>query len=93
MSETMGDRIRGARARQRINQAELARMIGISANAMNAIEADEVDPRISRILRIAQVLGVSMDYLVGHSVKRKTRPRLESVESELFPAEPVRGAA
>jgi len=86
MSETMGDRIRGARARKRLNQAELARMVGISANAMNAIEADEVDPRASRILRIAQILGVSTDYLFGYSVKRKTRPLLEGVESERNPA-------
>jgi transcriptional regulator with XRE-family HTH domain len=81
MSETMGDRIRGVRARKRINQAELARMIGISANAMNAIEADEVDPRLSRIVRIAQVLDVSMDYLVGHRVQRKTRRFTDDVES------------
>jgi transcriptional regulator with XRE-family HTH domain len=73
MSETMGDRIRGARARKRLNQAELARMIGISPNAMNAIEADDVDPRASRIVRIAQILGVSTDYLFGHTVKQKSR--------------------
>jgi transcriptional regulator with XRE-family HTH domain len=67
----MGDRIRSARVLKRINQAELARMIGITPNAMNAIETDSVDPRVSRILRIAQVLEVSTDYLLGHRVKRQ----------------------
>jgi transcriptional regulator with XRE-family HTH domain len=86
MSETMGDRIRGARARKRLNQAELARMVGISANAMNAIEADEVDPRASRILRIAQILEVSTDYLFGRTGTRKPRRILEGIESEFFPA-------
>ena len=82
MSETMGDRIRGARARKRLNQAELARMVGISSNAMNAIEADEVDPRASRILRIAQILEVSTDYLFGHTVRRKTRRLTDEVETQ-----------
>ena len=71
MAETMGDRIRSARALKRLTQGELARMVGISANAMNAIEADTADPKASRILRIAQVLEVSTDYLFAHKVKRQ----------------------
>ena len=71
MSETMGDRIRGVRARKRITQAGLAHMVGISPTAMNAIEGGEVDPRVSRVQKIAEALGVSIDYLVGHKVKQK----------------------
>jgi transcriptional regulator with XRE-family HTH domain len=79
MAETMGDRIRGLRARKRITQAGLAHMVGISPTAMNAIEADAVDPRLSRVLKIAEALDVSLDYLVGHKVKR---------QRELWPAMP-----
>ena len=71
MSETMGDRIRGARVRKRLKQAELARRIGISANAMNNIELGNVDPRVSRVLKIAQVLDVSVDYLLDHTATQK----------------------
>ena len=71
MSETMGDRIRGARVRKRLKQAELARLVGISTNAMNAIELGSVDPRVSRVLKIAQVLDVSVDYLLDHTATRK----------------------
>ena len=65
MAETLGDRIRLARARVRMTQAELARRIGISTTAMNAIEGGDTDPRASRIRAIADVLEVSTDYLLG----------------------------
>ena len=85
MSETLGDRIRGARARLRMTQAELARQIGISATAMNAIEADEADPRASRILKIAEVLDVSPDYLLGYTKKRRKTQRQGDELGDLFP--------
>jgi len=88
MAETMGDRIRGVRARQRITQAGLAHRVGISPTAMNAIEGDEVDPRASRVLKIAEALGVSTDYLLGHTIKRPPRraAAAKAEQSELFPA-------
>jgi transcriptional regulator with XRE-family HTH domain len=60
----LGTRIRKAREQARISQAELARRIGISKQAMNAIEGGATDPRASRIVAIAQVLGVSTDALL-----------------------------
>ena len=67
MKETLGDRIRQARARLRLTQAELARRIRISTTAMNAIESGDTDPRASRITALADVLGVSTDYLLGRT--------------------------
>lgn len=61
---TLGDRIRKAREQADISQAELARRIGISKNAMNTIEGGQSDPRVSRIVAIARVLGVSTDTLL-----------------------------
>jgi len=63
---TLGDRIRMQRARLRMSQGELAKRIGISLTSMNAIETGNVDPRASRIKKLAEVLGVSTDYLLGH---------------------------
>lgn len=65
MEETLGDRIRQARTRLRMSQAELARRIGISTTSMNQIEMGGTDPRASRITAIAEVLSVSTDYLLG----------------------------
>jgi transcriptional regulator with XRE-family HTH domain len=82
MAETMGDRIRGIRARKRMTQAGLAHMVGISPTAMNAIEGGDVDPRVSRIEKIAAALGVSLDYLVTGKQPAARRSR----QLELLPA-------
>jgi transcriptional regulator with XRE-family HTH domain len=77
MSELLGDRIRKARIRYGMSQAELARRIRVSLTTMNKIEAgDTPDPRASRIKAIADVLGVSADYLLGR----------EDEAGELLPA-------
>jgi transcriptional regulator with XRE-family HTH domain len=66
MSESIGARIRKARVKYGMSQAELARRIKVSLNAMNKIELGETpDPRASRIKAIADVLRVSADYLLG----------------------------
>ena len=64
MTETMGDRIRMQRARLRLSQTELGKLVGLSTNAISLLEADEVDPRASRIKALAKVFGVSTDYLL-----------------------------
>jgi transcriptional regulator with XRE-family HTH domain len=65
MVDTIGKRIRDARERYGMSQAELARRVGISANSMNAIERAKVDPKASHITAIARVLKISGDYLLG----------------------------
>jgi transcriptional regulator with XRE-family HTH domain len=70
MQETLGERIRKERLRYGMSQVELARRIGISKTAMNQIESGETeDPRVSRLRAIADILGVSMDYLAGRQVE------------------------
>jgi transcriptional regulator with XRE-family HTH domain len=64
MLHSLGERLRVARARLRMSQAELARKIGISTISMNQIETGNSDPRASRITKMAEVLGVSTDYLL-----------------------------
>jgi transcriptional regulator with XRE-family HTH domain len=74
----------------RISQAELARRIGISKQAMNAIEGDATDPRASRIVAIAQVLGVSTDVLLlGTSTTSKRAPKPPALRTRPRPAAPV----
>jgi transcriptional regulator with XRE-family HTH domain len=65
MAKTLGARIRQARLRYGMSQAELARRIGISGTALNQIESGKTpDPGVSRIVGIASVLGVSTDHLL-----------------------------
>ena len=65
MPETLGKRMRQARLRYGMSQAELARRIGIGGTALHQIESGKTpDPGVSRIIGIARVLGVSTDYLL-----------------------------
>jgi transcriptional regulator with XRE-family HTH domain len=68
VNEGLGERIRMARELVGMSQAELARRIGISKNAMNDIETGDTDPRASRITAIALALEVSTDMLLGLKV-------------------------
>jgi transcriptional regulator with XRE-family HTH domain len=66
MTELLGDRIRKARIRYGMSQAELSRRVEISKNAMNLIETNKTtDPAASIVKAIADVLQVSTDYLLG----------------------------
>ena len=65
MAHTLGERIRHARTRYGMSQAELGRRIGISGTAINQIESGKTaDPGVSRIIAIAKVLGISTDALL-----------------------------
>jgi transcriptional regulator with XRE-family HTH domain len=66
MSKTIGQRVREARERRGMSQAELARQLRASVNAINMLEQNKIhDPRASRIIGVAKVLQVSADYLLG----------------------------
>ena len=65
MAEPIGSRIRAARLKYGMSQAELARRIGITPNSLNEIEHGRSEPLASRVEAIARVLGVSTDVLHG----------------------------
>ena len=53
MEESLGLRIKLARTRRGLNQAELSRQVGVSRNAMNLIERDRTNPTLATLRRIA----------------------------------------
>jgi transcriptional regulator with XRE-family HTH domain len=74
--DTLGRRIKAARMQRGVNQAELARALGISANAMVDIEKDRSYPRADRLINIMEVLQVTGNYLLGY----KEPDQLESIK-------------
>jgi transcriptional regulator with XRE-family HTH domain len=91
---TIGERVKTARERRGIHQAELARRLGCSVNALSMLEKNAItDPRASRIIGIAEALGVSADYLLGLQdtvdAPSITRPR-EDAHAEQPPAKRAR---
>ena len=67
MKESLGMRIKLARTRRGLNQAALARQVGMSKNSMNLIERDMSQPAFAWVQKIAEVLNVSLDYLGGRT--------------------------
>jgi transcriptional regulator with XRE-family HTH domain len=62
----LGQRIRELRERDGMSQAALARTLGASINAINMLEVGSTRaPHIDRLIAIADLFGVSLDYLVG----------------------------
>jgi transcriptional regulator with XRE-family HTH domain len=62
---TFGEKIHLLRRRQRWSQADLAKRVELNKNYLARLERDEVnDPGSKAVLRLAQVLGVTVDYLL-----------------------------
>lgn len=61
----IGDRIRSLRERRDWTQKSLAEKVGINHSVFNRIESGERKVRSDELSRIAEVLGVSTDFLSG----------------------------
>jgi len=61
----IGDKITALRKAKKISQAELAKEAGVSREIIGRYERDEVKPSIEVVIRMADVLEVSLDFLVG----------------------------
>lgn len=64
---TFGQRLRELRNRRNLSQRELADMIGVSKSSVNMYERDEREPGFKTLGRIADLFGVSTDYLLGRT--------------------------
>jgi transcriptional regulator with XRE-family HTH domain len=67
--EPIGSRIRDARKRYGMSQAELARRIDISKTAMNDLERGRTtNPGVLYVVAIADIFHMSVDTLLGREV-------------------------
>ena len=78
--ETLGQRIRRVREARNLSQADFARRLDASINAINLLENNRIsDPHWQRLVAIAEILGVSLDYLAGRTddptIPSAKRPR------------------
>lgn len=73
---TFGQRLSAARRCANITQENFARVLGVSRQAVSKWESDLALPETEKLPRIAQVLGVSLDELMGvekdHATVEKT---------------------
>ena len=64
---TFGKRLGEVRKDKKLSQDDLAKKLDLQGAVIGRYERDEVKPSIEVAARIAQVLGISLDYLVGNT--------------------------
>ncbi len=64
---TFGKRLGEFRKDKKLSQDDLAKKLDLQGAVIGRYERDEVKPSIEVAARIAQVLGISLDYLVGNT--------------------------
>ena len=61
---SMGARVAQARRRQNLTQEQLAEALDVTRQSVSRWESDTAYPETDKLIRMAQVLGVSCDYLL-----------------------------
>jgi transcriptional regulator with XRE-family HTH domain len=62
----LGEKISKLKKAKKLSQIELAKITGISRDAISKYERGDVSPSVEYAKRIAEALGVSLDYLVSN---------------------------
>lgn len=76
-------RMRSVREEKGWSQAELAKKTGITPAAVSQFEGGSRKPTLPILGKLADVLGVSIDYLAGKS-EQKNWPKVQSEWEQFF---------
>jgi len=76
----LGNRIQELRKKAKLSQSELAAKIDISYPQMSRYEIKEVQPPADVLKRIADVFGVSIDFIVNGTIEEKASNILQDNE-------------
>ncbi|HTZ85566.1 MAG TPA: helix-turn-helix transcriptional regulator [Solirubrobacteraceae bacterium] len=68
----LGERVRELRKERGLTQAELGSKIGTDAGRISRYEGGRITPSLEALVRLADVLEVSVDYLVREGVPRRS---------------------
>ena len=77
---TLGQRIQELRKKANLSQGDLASKVDISYPQMSRYEIKDVQPPADVLKRLAEVFGVSIDYLVNGSLNDKADSSLDDNE-------------
>ena len=67
---TFGEKLQRLRARKGLSQDALAELLDVSRQAVSKWERDETMPDPDKIVVLADLFGVTTDYLLGRSDAR-----------------------
>ena len=75
---SLGQKITKIRKEKKLSQVDVAYAVGVSRDAISKYERDDIVPSVENANKIAQVLGVSLDYLVSKD------DNLEAVDTDML---------
>ena len=67
---TAGEKIRACRQAAGLSQEKVAELVGVSRQAVTKWESGQSAPSTENLLRLAEVLGTTVDLLIGTSAER-----------------------
>lgn len=76
---SLGNKLAEARRAQNLTQEQLAEKLEVTRQAVSRWESGAAYPETDKIVRMAQILGVSCDYLLQEGVDEKGRPVVSPV--------------
>lgn len=74
------ERLKELRKQAHLTQVELAGKLGVVQSSYADWERGKKKPTQENLVKIAQILNVSVDYLVGNSDEENTNKELEDIE-------------
>ena len=61
----LGQRLQATRKQKKLSQAALGKLAGTSGDVIGRYERGDIKPSIDAVVKLAEVLNISIDYLVG----------------------------
>jgi transcriptional regulator with XRE-family HTH domain len=65
----LGEKITKLRKEKKLSQIDIAKAVGVSRDAISKYERGDIVPSVENAKKIADILGVSLDYLVSPEEK------------------------
>lgn len=67
---TTGEKIRSKRKAMGLSMADLGEKVGLTAAAISRYELSQREPKVETLIKIAEVLGVTVSYLLGEERRK-----------------------
>lgn len=78
---SLGERLKQLRKKKKLIQKDIAEMLGIDNTTVSKWESDTYEPDIDNLNKLAEIYGVSVDYLIGN---KKSDGAVAEGESEFL---------
>lgn len=66
----LGERLKSLRKSKALTQKQVAERLGITVSSLSGYELEDKHPSYAKLMKIAQLYGVTTDYLIGMTETR-----------------------